>query len=204
MRQAKGYYCAIAAAVAFGLQPLIATYAYSYGIGSNLLAFLKVLIMVPVFAIACICKKESLQLSKKQAADICVLAFTGAALTSSLLFASYRLIDTGMATSLNFTYPVFVLVLGALFYRDRFSKATWISLFICVCGVSLFCDLSSEFSWKGFGWALLSGLTYGIYVLYMEKSRIMESISFLAYTFYFFLFASLPACCFSSHYLPVN
>lgn len=190
MRQAKGYYCAIAAAVAFGLQPLIATYAYSYGIGSNLLAFLKVLIMVPVFAIACICKKESLRLSKKQAADICVLAFTGAALTSSLLFASYRPIDTGMATSLNFTHPVFVLVLGALFYRDRFSKATWISLFICVCGVSLFCDLSSEFSWKGFGWALLSGLTYGIYVLYMEKSRIMESISFLAYTFYFFLFAS--------------
>lgn len=35
-----------------------------------------------------------------------------------------------------------------------------------------------------------SGLTYGIYVLYMEKSRIMESISFLAYTFYFFLFVS--------------
>lgn len=28
MRQAKGYYCVIAAAVAFGLQPLIATYAY--------------------------------------------------------------------------------------------------------------------------------------------------------------------------------
>ena len=186
-----GYFFSVTAAVGFGIQPLLASLIFDYGVGSMLLALSRVAFMVPIFAAVCLARRERFDLSWRDALQILFLALTGAVLTTGLLFSSYASIDTGTATTLNFSYPIFVLTLGAVVYKDRIQKPMWLSFALCIGGVLLFCNPSGLFSWRGFWMALGSGLTYGIYVLYLDKSKIIDRVSFYPFTFYFFLFSAL-------------
>ncbi len=192
MKRTKGYAAAILSAVAYGSGPLLVTLVYGHGFGVNSVSFLRVLFPLPVLALTVALKKgESFRVTLRQGLQILVLAVTGSVLTSLLLFASIRYIDTGIATSLNFSYPVLVVLLDRLIYRQRAGKRQWIALGLCLAGVALFCDPGGTFTWKGFLLALGSGLAFALYVLYMDRSGIMLTMSFHAFTFYFFLLSSL-------------
>ena len=192
MKRTKGYIASILSAAAYGSGPLIVTLAYRYGFGVNTVSFLRVLFPVPVLALLVLLKKdEDFRLSPRQALQIFVLAVTGSALTSLLLFASIRFIDTGIATALNFSYPALVVLLDRLLYRQRADRRQWIALGLCLAGVLMFCSPGGAFTWKGFFLALGSGLAFALYVLYMDRSGIMEAMGFHAFTFYFFLISSL-------------
>ena len=197
MNRIKGYIFTIAAAICFGLQPLLAGFVYDYGVGSKLLSFLRVFLMVPLFLIICLIRRERFwKITPKQLLQTALLALTGAVMTMFLLFESFRRIATGSATALNFSYPVIVLILGIVVFHERITRPVMISILLCMAGVCLFCDPGGLFSWCGFFMALSSGITYGIYVFYLDKSRIMETLDFMTYTFWFFLISSvimLPA-----------
>ena len=192
MNQLKGYIFTITAAVCFGLQPILAGFVYDYGVGSKLLSFLRVLLMVPLFLIICLIRRQRFwKITPKQFLQTALLALSGAVLTMFLLFESFRCIATGSATALNFSYPVIVLILGFFIFHERITRPVLISILLCMAGVCLFCDPGGLFSWRGFFLALFSGIAYGIYVFYLEKSRIMETLDFMSYTFWFFLLSSV-------------
>ena len=192
MKRTKGYLAAILSAVAYGSGPLIATLVYGFGFGVNAVSFLRVLFPVPVLALAVLLKKgETFRITLRQALQILALAVTGSVLTSLLLFRSIRHIDTGIATCLNFSYPALVVLLDRLIYRQRAGKRRWIALGLCLAGVVMFADPGGNFTWKGFFLALGSGLAFALYVLYMDRSRIMETMSFCSFTFWFFLISAL-------------
>jgi drug/metabolite transporter (DMT)-like permease len=136
-------------------------------------------------------KGESFRLDLRQLLRILALAVTGSVLTSLLLFQSIRFIDTGIATSLNFSYPALVVLLDRLLYRQKAERHQWVALGLCLAGVVTFIDPGGTFTWKGFFLALGSGLAFALYVLYMDRSGIMKSMSFYAFSFWFFLFSSL-------------
>ena len=192
MKRTKGYLATILSAVAYGSGPLLVTLVYGSGFGVNSVSFLRVLIPVPVLALAVMMKKdESFRITLRQALQILALAVTGSVLTSLLLFQSIRYIDTGIATCLNFSYPALVVLLDRLLYRQRAGKHQWIALALCLAGVVMFADPGGTFTWKGFFLALGSGLAFALYVLYMDRSRIMETMRFLSFSFWFFLISSL-------------
>ena len=66
MNQIKGYIFTITSAVCFGLQPLLAGFVYNYGVGSKLLSFLRVFLMVPLFLILCLIHRERFSKIKPQ------------------------------------------------------------------------------------------------------------------------------------------
>lgn len=170
MNQIKGYIFTITSAVCFGLQPLLAGFVYNYGVGSKLLSFLRVFLMVPLFLILCLIHRERFwKIKPQQLLQTALLALTGAVLTMFLLFESFRWIATGSATALNFSYPVIVLILGIIVFHERITRPVLISIFLCMAGVCLFCDPWGLFSWRGFFMALSSGITYGIYVFSIWK-----------------------------------
>ena len=192
MKRTKGYIAAILSAMAYGSGPLIVMLVYDRGFGVNSVSFFRVLFPVPVLALLVLLKRgESLRITGRQALQILALAVTGSVLTCLLLFASIRYIDTGIATALNFSYPALVVLLDRLLYRQRADKHQWIALGLCLAGVLMFADPGGAFTWRGFLLALGSGLAFALYVLYMERSGIMETMPFLSFTFYFFLFSAL-------------
>ncbi|MCU6762055.1 putative DMT superfamily transporter inner membrane protein [uncultured Roseburia sp.] len=191
MKQIRGYVFTIVAAAGFGAQPFLAKFVYSYGVGEVMLALLRVLCMTPVFGILGVLNRERFKIPVRYMLRIILLALTGAVLTTAMLFTAYNLIDTGTATTLNFTYPIFVLLLGRAAFKVKIQKHSLVSLIICIAGIVLFANPSGAFSWSGFFLSLASGITYGFYVLYLDKSKIMEHTGFYTYTFYFFLAASV-------------
>lgn len=192
MNLKKGYLLTISSAVGFGMQPLLASLLYSYRIGNTMLALLRVLCMVPFFGLmVCLKKNESFSVRPKQLVKIAFLSLTGTVLTTSMLFSAYTCIDTGTATTLHFTYPIVVLVLGTVIYREKLTPHMLICFCICTLGVIMFCNPVGNFTWKGFALAIGSGLTYGVYVLFLDKSRILQETGFFSFTFYFSLISSV-------------
>lgn len=199
MKQLNGYICAILAAMGFGASPLLASFVFRYGIEPLMLGFLRVFCMIPLFFLLIVLRRgDHFRLTLSQFGKIAFLAATGGVLTTALLYEAYTCLDGGTATTLNFSYPVFVLVLGIILYKDKISRATWVSFGLCFVGILMFCNPSGSFTWRGFFMALGSGICYAVYVLYMDKSHILEEMPFNTFTFYFFLLSSiifLPFVC---------
>ena len=192
MKRAKGYLATILSAVCYGSGPLLVTLVYRCGFGVNSVSLLRVLLPIPVLALLVLLKKgEGFRIRGRQFLQILALAVTGSVLTSLLLFRSIRFIDTGIATSLNFSYPALVVLLDRLLYRQKADRHQWIALVLCLVGVVMFANPGGTFTWKGFFLALGSGLAFALYVLYMDRSRIMEAMGFYAFSFWFFLVSSL-------------
>ena len=178
--------------MAYGSAPMIAMLVYRYGFGVNSVSLMRVLLPVPVLALVVLLNKDaSFRIRGRQVLQILALAVTGSVLTSLLLFQSIRFIDTGIATALNFSYPALVVLLDRLIYRQKAEKQQWIALLLCLAGVVMFISPGGAFTWKGFFLALGSGLAFALYVLYMDRSRIMETMGFYSFSFWFFLFSAL-------------
>ena len=192
MRRTKGFLATILSAIAYGSAPMIAMLVYRYGFGVNSVSLMRVLLPVPVLALVVLLNKDaSFRIRGRQVLQILALAVAGSVLTSLLLFQSIRFIDTGIATALNFSYPALVVLLDRFIYRQKADKQQWIALLLCLAGVVMFINPGGTFTWKGFFLALGSGLAFALYVLYMDRSRIMETMGFYSFSFWFFLFSAL-------------
>ena len=111
MKKTGGYIFVILSSIGFGLSPLLASFVTAYGVGSIMMTFMNTIFLVPLFLILCLAAKKPLSVSQKQLLDIFILALADSVLTTTFLFSSYQHLDGGTATSLNFTFPVFVLFL---------------------------------------------------------------------------------------------
>ena len=192
MQQLRGYLFTIIASIGFGIQPLLAKFCYALGVGPLMLAFWSVALMVPIFfVLALFSKTHTLKIRPIQLPKTAFLALTGAVLTTSMLFSSFNYIDTGTATALNFSYPVFVMLISVLIYKDAVGRSSGISLALCVLDILMFVNPNGEISARGFLLALGSGLTYGVYMIYLDKSGLLETMGFYNFTFWFFLFSAL-------------
>lgn len=186
-----GYITVIISAILFGFAPLLATFVYAYDISGTELAFLRVAIAAPAVGIFNIVRGEGFKITWGEASKIALMALTGSVLTTVLLFESYTYIDTSVATTLHFSYPIVVLVLSILRYKEKTGVNTFVSFALCTVGILLFCNPVGGFTWRGFALAIGSGFVYGFYVLYMDKSRILETVSFGRFTFWFFAFSAI-------------
>lgn len=178
--------------MSFGASPFLASFIFDYGTTPMMMGLLRVVCMLPVFGLIVLFKKEdNFRITFRQFLAVAALALTGGVLTTVLLYEAYTCIDASTATTLNFTYPIFVLAMGVIFYKDRVSKSVLISFVLCIAGILLFCNPTGHFTWRGFFFGLGSGVSYAIYVLYIDKSRILEEMHFYPFTFYFFLLSTI-------------
>lgn len=109
------------------------------------------------------------------------------------LFASYKYISSGVATSFVYTNPIWCSVIGMLFFKERMTWRKAIALLLTTLGVMLlsgfFAD-DARFSGLGVMLGLWAGITYGIYLVLLPRLRISKMPS-LKLTFYIFFIALL-------------
>ncbi|MEA4919544.1 MAG: DMT family transporter [Clostridiaceae bacterium] len=181
----KGYIVTILSACLFGLSPLWVNIFSSGGGNSMLLTFFRNLLFLPFCAIALkksgqpVFQKVTRQMSRK----ITILSVIGAGLTQILLFSSYRYMASGICTTVHFIYPLFVFLMGAVFFGQRLTRRAVICLAICLSGLACFYPRGQQISLKGLIIALISGITYAFYMIYLDKGG-FEGISTLRLQFY--------------------
>lgn len=179
-------------AVGFGITPMLASGVLGAGMDPIALAFWRCLLVVPVLLLMVLLTPDSgFRMQPRQVLQVAVLSLLGAVITGILLISSYDYLDTGSATTLNFTYPIFVLLLGGIFFHQKITVWDVGCFALCSVGIVLLCGFGGQLSWKGFGLALGSGITFGGYLMYLEQSRIMEKLHIVTFTFYYFLFGAV-------------
>jgi drug/metabolite transporter (DMT)-like permease len=145
--------------------------AYDGGATSASVAFLRVLAIPALFVVMRL-KKIPLSLTGRESKNVIVSCGIGFGITTLLLFGSYGRIPVGMATTLHFIYPITVSVVCIFFFREKFSFLMLFALAMCTAGVFLFTGNTAGVNIEGVIMALVSGVTYAFFLVYVDKSEI--------------------------------
>lgn len=186
----RGYVYSILSAVIYGLMPLMATHIYADGVNAMTLVFLRNFLALPSLALLAYIESKTLKIKIKPFFSISILSFLGCTITPILLFSSYNYIPSGTATIFHFVYPTLVVIIGLVFLKRKMEKATLISIAFCFVGIAVFYNPQDSFHFGGAGLALMSGVTFAIYVVLLSKFESLENMGFL-FSFYVALWSSI-------------
>lgn len=185
--KAKGTICGIIAAVSYGTNPLGALNLYKEGINVNSVLFYRYGLAALVLFMVLFLKKESFKVSRKELKIVALLGLLFA--TSSLtLFTSFHFMDAGIASTLLFVYPIMVAILMAVFFKEKLSAVTLISITLALTGIALLCEGGdgSALSTVGVILVMVSSLTYALYIILINKAEL--KMSAIKLTFYVLIF----------------
>lgn len=187
----KGFFLAALAAAAYGTNPLFALNLYSSGMNANSVLIFRYLLGLPLLAAMLLLRGHSLALSRKEVVPIAVLGSL-MAFSSLGLFESYNYMNSGIASTLLFVYPIMVAMLMVFFFHERFKTSTGVCLAVMAAGLLLLLrnEGGLSLSITGFLLVMLSSLTYALYIVMVNVSKTVKSIPTLKLLFYVLLFGS--------------
>ena len=185
----KGYIYTALSAIIFGLMPLLTKIIIARGATSLTIAFFRVFYVTIVLFFVLKIKKIDLHLEKRDWLSIIFTSVFGSGLTIIILNESYNHVDTGIATSLHFLYPLFVAILCCFFYGEKIKKKQIISLSFALVGIICFMSKGNG-SLFGYFLAIASGLTYAFYLVKMDKTGLVK-MNALKLSFYLALFTTI-------------
>jgi len=186
----KGTIYGIVAAVSYGTNPLGALSLYGEGINANSVLFYRFSLAAIILGGLMLVQRKSLRVTRK---ELSILACLGIlfGISSLSLFTSFHFIDAGIASTLLFIYPVMVAVIMAVFFREKISIVTFLSILLALGGIALLYqnDGGTPLNTVGVILVMLSSLTYAIYIIIVNKSSLL--MSSVKLTFYVLLFCML-------------
>lgn len=185
----KGYIYTALSAIIFGLMPLLTKIIIARGATSLTIAFFRVFYVTVVLFFVLKIKKIDLRLEKRDFLFVILTSIFGSGLTIIILNESYNYVDTGIATSLHFLYPLFVAILCCFFYGEKIKKKQIISLSFALVGIICFMSKGNG-SLFGYFLAIASGLTYAFYLVKMDKTGLVK-MNALKLSFYLALFTTI-------------
>lgn len=170
----KGILYTIISALIFGFTPALASITYGFGNNSLSMTFFRNLFVIPFLLLIIKYKKISLKVEKEELKNIFITSFLGVAITTVLLYSSYSYIGIGAATTLHFMYPIFVALACKFIFKEKLEKGKVFSLILAFIGVTFFMDLESGGNFLGAIMALVSGITYAFYIVWIEKKNLVK------------------------------
>ena len=191
MGRFKGISFGMATSVTFGLIPLFTLPLMGKGMTYDSILFYRFLFASIALAVVMLAKKETFRIEWK---DVPVFVLLAVFYTFSSLFllCGYGYMGAGVATTLHFTYPVFVTLLMFFLFREKTGWLTWAAIALAVGGVALLSLPESGFSAdiKGIIIVLLSAVAYGSYIVGVNKSRV-RNMNSRKLAFYVFVFTTV-------------
>lgn len=186
-----GFIAVIISGIIFGSMPLIVKTVYLNGGNAISVLFYRFFLSLPVLYLLVKKKKDvDIKVTKTELKNLILVSIFGFTPTALLLFISYNYISTGMATTLHFVYPSFVVIGSVLFYKDKPNLLKTLCVVFCTIGVILFTKNPGETSFLGVLIASISGVTFAFYILFVDKSGLKEMYLFKQ-SFYLCLISSV-------------
>lgn len=179
----RGIILALSAALMYGFTPVLGYISYEFGNDPITLTFFRNLFVSPVLLSIILMRKLSINIGVTMFFKVFFLATFGALSTTVLLYSSYTFIGVGTSTTLHFLYPLFILIIGKFMYKDHVTKNQVLAMVVSIFGIFMFVELKDLSSLQGLLYALLSGVTYGTFILLVDKWKVSQMNSFV-FAFY--------------------
>ena len=191
MNNLKGFLYGIATSVTFGLIPLFTLPLMAKGLIFDSILFYRFLLATAALGVMMLLKKETFRIQMR---DVPVLILLGLLYTGSamFLFWGYNFMGAGVATTIHFTYPIFVTLLMFVFFREKASWITWLAILLAIAGVAKLSIKGSELTLDPLGMliVILSAMAYASYIIVVNKSRV-RSMNGRKLAFYVFIVSTL-------------
>ncbi len=192
----KGSICGILAAVCYGTNPLGALPLMSQGIQPYSVIFYRFSIAVVLLGSIMAIQRHSFAVTRRELAIMAALGVLFAS-SSLTLYASFLYMDAGVASTILFVYPVMVAVIMTVFFHERLTIVTVLSIALALSGIMLLSKggNGSALSALGITLVMVSSLTYAVYIVAVNRS--MQHMPSFRLSFYVMVFASLTVLAFS-------
>lgn len=181
----KGYALAALAAAAYGTNPAFAIPLYEQGMNPNSVLFFRYLFGIPLIALVMAARGVPFRLSREEIGPTAILGIL-MAFSSLALFESYKYINSGIASTLLFVYPVMVAVMMIFFFHEKMRLSVVLCLVIMSVGLILLMKPQGEITLSPFGCLLVmvSALTYALYIIFVNVSKVIKAIPTSKLLFY--------------------
>ena len=143
-------------------------------------------------------QKESVKINLKEGIIFSILGLFYA-LSAEFLFIAYDFLSPGIASTIFFIYPIMVALILGIFFKEKITLATTISLIVVVVGVGILSfkpksnddkdNFGINYIYIGLFVSLLGALMYALYMIIVNKTKI--NASGVKVSFYSMVFASL-------------
>ena len=179
-----GYPAGIITGITYGLNPLFAKPLMNDGASTDAILFFRYGIAVILLGAYLMLKKESFKIALRQAGVLLVLGLLYTA-SSTFLFEAYKYIASGLATTLIFLYPVMVAII-MVFLKVIPSWPVWLSIAATFAGVMIMTGGtgSKAINPVGVWFSIASAFVYALFIVIINRSKAISSISNSLLTFY--------------------
>ena len=186
--KAKGYILGAIAAATYGMNPVFALPLYADGMDADSVLFFRYMMAIPVMGLLLRIRGHSFSLASGRLAELAVLGVV-VALSSLLLFLSYNYMDSGVASTLLFVYPVMVALIMAFRYGERLPPVTVVCIAVTLVGIMMLnrTAAGAGLSATGIWMVMLSSAAYAVYIVAINRPRFRD-IPTLKVIFYVLLF----------------
>lgn len=172
----NGVFYASISSASFGFSPLFTLGLLAAGLGTFDILSYRWLIAGIVLMIYAFCKKKSLRLNSFDEAWKIILLSVLRSITSITLLIGYANISSGIASTINFMYPVIVAVCMMLFFGEKRSSIDIAAIGASILGVYLLASGDSIIvaggnTGLGLTCSLISAFTFGAYYIVMKQVR---------------------------------
>lgn len=195
----------IIGSIAYGFLPIFVKNIIPYGYSSISIVFYRYLFTsIALFIIIVIRKKNfkknlknnfkiSFKINQKQFLELFIFSISGLGLTFYLLSQALLYISAGLTNMIHFGYPVVVIILMAVIYKEKINRLKILSIVSSVIGIFLLTKIvavESIESFKGIIYALITTITYGSYIIANKKSS-FANLDTMVSLFYMSLIISI-------------
>ena len=179
-----GYPAGIITGITYGLNPLFAKPLMNDGASTEAILFFRYLIAVALLGAYLLLKKESFKINLRQAGVLLALGLLFTA-SSTFLFESYKYIASGLATTLVFLFPVMVAII-MVFLKVVPSWPVWLSIAATFAGVVIMTGGGGSEAVNPIGvwFSIASAFVYALFIVVINRSKEISSISNSLLTFY--------------------
>ena len=186
-----GYAAGIITGVTYGLNPLFAKPLMQAGVPVDTMLSFRYLLAVAILGMWLLFRHESFRVNAAQFVRLCILGVLFG-FSSLLLFLSYNYIPAGLATTIVFLYPVLVAII-MVFLKVYPTWQVWLSIVLTFIGVLVLSRPSGGVSFSVAGLLLAGGsaLAYAMYLVIVNRSRRLRTVSNHVLTFFALLIGSL-------------
>lgn len=185
----KGVLLLLTSACGYGLLPIFAAFAYSNNVTTSTLLFFRFSLAALFLLILVFVKFKKLKISKRDLLFFFILGGVFYNIQSRCFFESIKLIPASMTSLILYTYPIIVMILSAIFYKEKITLKIAGAISITVIGLVMLLGASfGRINGVGILFALGSAVFYSIYII--VSNYVLKSINPLIASAFVTMFTS--------------
>lgn len=181
-RRIIGIACSFAAAVIFGLSASMTKLVTERGVTPGTQMLVRGIIGAIFLYVLRLATRSPIKIAKVNRPKILILSIFGNGATLIALTLAYNYLPVGTVTTIHFLYPAVVIILSAVFFKEKVPLITWITVAVSTAALFLFFESITANAYTGVFLSIGSVIAWSFQLLYLDHSGIIKetklSISF--------------------------